>query len=439
MRNKKTVYFLYEPYECSALEEYFEAMAESGWLIKSINRPFLKFERIEPKKLKFSVDILNKISKYDPDDSDDALDYREYCEVAGWKYVCQDKKIQVFYTEEYNKAIDIHTDESEKFKSVVKASLGNMFLYFFLVLSWGFNIKMLVYGDISHAATSNFFIFSLPLIFSLILIYSSKPINFIIWVLKSRKRLRENKSIKYNDYKQVRLKNILISSITMIHTVLFVVFILSDDNVTIGGSVVSLILIFSAIIGPIFITRYIRKKRYSRQTNITLAIGGGFAFIFIFMFIGITGVIFSFGTLDNYDRNKVPEDKIELTISDFGYEENNDDMYVDYSRSMVAEKLVYFTSSNEEDGLDYTLFKSKYSFLIKLQEKSLVKQIGKIMDDLELLDTNLPKDINVYTYRNKEAYIFVSKDKVLQVDDDFKDMNKDTFIDVVYEKLLRES
>ncbi|MNI64061.1 hypothetical protein D3C73_1194770 [compost metagenome] len=55
------------------------------------------------------------------------------------------------------------------------------------------------------------------------------------------------------------------------------------------------------------------------------------------------------------------------------------------------------------------------------------------------MDSNLSKDINVYTYRNEEAYIFVSKDKVLQIDVDFKDMNKDTFIDRVYEKLLKEN
>ncbi len=436
MRDKKKVYFDYEAYECSALEEYFEAMAETGWLIKSINRPFLSFEKIEPKKLKFSVDILNKISKYDPDDSYDALDYREYCEVAGWKYVCQDNKIQVFYTEDYNSTIDIHTDENEKFKSVIKASLGNMFLYFFLVLVWGFNIKMDFSGDIGYTATSNFSLFSLFLMFSLVLIYSTKPISFIIWVLKSRKRLRENKSLKYNNYKQVRLKNIFISSITVIYWVLFVVFILSDDNVPRSAGVVSLILILGAVIGFVFATRYIRKKRYSRQTNITLSIGGGF--IYIFILLAITGVILSFGALDNYDRNKVPEDKIELTINDLGYEEDNYSLYVDYSKSMVAEKLMYLSSSNEDDGLDYTLFKSKYSFLIKLQEKSLIKMINKVWDDLELWETNLAKDIKVYTYGD-EAYIFVSKDKVLQIDADFKDMNKDTFIDIVYEKLLKEN
>ena len=152
MRNKKTVYFLYEPYECSALEEYFEAMAESGWLIKSINGPFLKFEKIEPKKLKFSVDILNKISSYDPDDSEDALDYREYCEAAGWKYVCQDKKIQVFYTEDYNSTIDIQTDEGEKFKSVVKASMKNVFSYILTVIIFSFALK-LPHNNSQHKST----------------------------------------------------------------------------------------------------------------------------------------------------------------------------------------------------------------------------------------------------------------------------------------------
>ncbi|MNM91299.1 hypothetical protein D3C81_1035950 [compost metagenome] len=64
--------------------------------------------------------------------------------------------------------------------------------------------------------------------------------------------------------------------------------------------------------------------------------------------------------------------------------------------------------------------------------------INKVWDDLEEFETNLSKDIKVYTYGD-EAYIFVSKDKVLQIDADFKDMNKDTFIGIVYEKLLKEN
>jgi hypothetical protein len=436
MRNKKTVYFMYESYECSALEEYFEAMAESGWLIKSINRPFLKFERIEPKKLKFSVDILNKISSYDPEDSDDALDYREYCEAAGWKYVCQDKKIQVFYTEDYNSTIDIQTDEGEKFKSVVKASLGNVFSYLFIIFIWVFNIKMQFNGDISYTLASNFSIFSLFLTFSLILIYSNKPISFIIWALKSKKRIRENKSMKYNNYKQLRLKNIFISSITVIYCVLFAVFMLSDDTVNRSGGVIFAVLLFSVIIGSIFVARYIRKKRYSRQTNITLAIGGGLAYIFIFLVL--VGILITFVTLDDYDRNKVPKDKFELVFSDFGYEENESDFYGGYQKSLLAERVRY-SNSDENNSLSYTVLSSKYPWIVELQENRITEWVSRFEEDLKIRNTSLPSNIRVYSDEKYEAYIFVTKNRVIDMHINLSGIDKDEFLDIVYEKLLKEN
>ena len=96
MRDKKTTLFIYSPYECSAVEEYLEIMAEKGWMIESLRKPFFKFKRIEPRRLKSSVDIFEGISAIDPRNSEKALDYREYCEAAGWEYVCQQDKIQVF-------------------------------------------------------------------------------------------------------------------------------------------------------------------------------------------------------------------------------------------------------------------------------------------------------------------------------------------------------
>jgi len=98
MRSKDTKRKLFNflPYECRAAEEYLELMAERGWLLQSINGAILKFKKIEPKKIKYSVDVLNKISIFDPKDSDVALEYREYCKAAGWNYVCQKGKIQIF-------------------------------------------------------------------------------------------------------------------------------------------------------------------------------------------------------------------------------------------------------------------------------------------------------------------------------------------------------
>ena len=77
MKEIKTRYFTFEPYECLAVEEYLEMMAKQGWLLDTINRPFFRFKKIEPQNLRFYVDI--------PNVREDRLgDYIEYCKAAGW-------------------------------------------------------------------------------------------------------------------------------------------------------------------------------------------------------------------------------------------------------------------------------------------------------------------------------------------------------------------
>jgi hypothetical protein len=79
IRDTKITYFIYLPYEYAAVEEYLEQMAEKGWLLKSVSGPFFIFKRINPQKIKFSVDVLNKVSIFDHKDTEEALEYREYC------------------------------------------------------------------------------------------------------------------------------------------------------------------------------------------------------------------------------------------------------------------------------------------------------------------------------------------------------------------------
>lgn len=122
-KNTKTTFFTFLPYECSAAEEYLELMVEKGWLLKSVKENFFKFKKTEEKNIKYSVDVLNKISIFHHKDSDEALEYREYCKTAGCNYICQIGKTQIFYSQKDIETISIHTDEDEKFKSVLKASL----------------------------------------------------------------------------------------------------------------------------------------------------------------------------------------------------------------------------------------------------------------------------------------------------------------------------
>jgi heme/copper-type cytochrome/quinol oxidase subunit 2 len=435
MRNKKTVVFLYEPYECSALEEYFEVMAESGWLIKSISRPFLRFEKIEPKKLKFSVDILNKISSYDPDDSEDALDYREYCEAAGWKYVCQDKKIQVFYTEDYNSTIDIQTDEGEKFKSVVKASMKNVFSYILTVALWILLIWInLSRGDISYDITSNLMIATLVSICTGIIIYVSKIMSFIIWFFKAKKQVKDNKSMPYNNYKQVKIKNSLSIFYILIWLGLYCFLLIRDESKYEKGNSVLVTLMILAVIISVFIARYIRKKRYSRETNITLTISG--AVVAIFIWLILAGISISIDDLNEDNINEIAKTKSKLTISDFGYKENESDFYGDYQKSILAEK-VYYSSNDDVNSLSYTVLSSKYPRIVELQENRITEWVSRFEEDLKIRNTSLPSNIKVYSDEENEAYIFVTKNRVVDMHINISRIDKDEFLNVVYEKLLK--
>lgn len=74
--NIKITFLFYTPYECTAIEEYLENMAEAGWLLTKIKGPFFKFKKIKPHKIKYSVDVIGKISSFDSKRYAELLDYR---------------------------------------------------------------------------------------------------------------------------------------------------------------------------------------------------------------------------------------------------------------------------------------------------------------------------------------------------------------------------
>ncbi len=119
--NYKISFNNFSPFECAAAEEYFESMSEKGWKVKSISDLFVIFEKMKPEKLNYSVDVFSGISIFDRKDSNAALEYREYCQSAGWDFICQRGSIQVFCSKSNYKTIPIHTDKTEKFKSIFKA------------------------------------------------------------------------------------------------------------------------------------------------------------------------------------------------------------------------------------------------------------------------------------------------------------------------------
>jgi heme/copper-type cytochrome/quinol oxidase subunit 2 len=269
-----------------------------------------------------------------------------------------------------------------------------------------------------------------------IVIYVSKIMSFIIWFFKARKQVKDNKSMPYNNYKQVKVKNSLSIFYLLIWIGLYCFFLIRDESNYEKGNSVLVILMISAVIISVFIARYIRKKRYSRETNITLTISG--AVVAIFVLLIFTGISISIDALSEDNRNEIAKTKSELTISDFGYKENESDFYGDYQKSILAERI-YYSNRDENNSLSYTVLNSKYPWIVELQENRITEWVSRFEEDLKIRNTSLPSNIRVYSDEENEAYIFVTKNRVVDMHINLSGIDKDEFLDIVYEKLLKEN
>jgi hypothetical protein len=429
-KNTKRTLFIYKPYECTAVEEYLGKMSDRGWLLQSVKGSWFKFKKIEPKKIKYSVDVLDKVSIFDHKDSNVALEYREYCYRAGWNYVCQTGKIQIFYTEGDQEISPIHTDANEKFKAVFKSSLYSVGSQLFLAIVFLFNIYLqLVWNDTSFYLASNLMIFSTLVMLFAIFIHGTEAISFFRWVIKAKRGLKENKFMPYNSYKQLKRKNILIKIYISIIIFILVKFTVFDTSWSKEVSVMLLMMIFIPIVIMICAQYFIDKKRYSKNTNMVITIGS--TIVSFYLILIVVGVI-AFWNITKAEQNEVTTDKASLTLKDFGYKENNyESPHIDLYKSVLAQSERYYYG-NEENILNYEILQSQYPWVIKFHQERLIGRLNKYGADLNEENADLSSDIKVYSDSEGSEIILVSENKVVYIKKHFSDIGEDEFLNRVY-------
>ncbi|MGV8982941.1 DUF2812 domain-containing protein [Clostridium sp.] len=428
-KDTKTTLFMYSSYECSAVEEYLEKMAEKGWILKSAKSGFLKFKKIETRKIKYSVDVLDRVSVFDHNDSDVALEYREYCKMAGWTYVCEDGGTQIFYTDSDSEIISIHTDEEEKFKVVFKSSMKNVYTQMILSILFIINMYLQLTDDTEVLAT-NIGIFLIVLQLSVVLMNCIEIINFYIWVVKAKGQLRENNLMHYNSYKQLKRKNILIKTYNLILIIIVLISLISDKGIKFNIPMALIMLGYIIILSNV--KKFTDKKNYTKESNMGIYIGS-----VIVLLLVMSNLSSTFGTITNNKKSEVPVENASLTIMDFGYNKNeNKNSYIEFDETILAQRIKY-TYDGGYNSLEYTIFKSKYPLLIKMQENSLVSGYRKYMD-FKQEKTSLPSNIRAYvggSFRN--FYILVSEDKVIFIVKG-TNISEEGFLNIAYEKLFQQ-
>ncbi|MGL4108726.1 DUF2812 domain-containing protein [Clostridium sp. LP20] len=429
--NSKWVLFDILPYEYKALEKYLEDMALKGWKLQGIWGILLKFTKIEPKRIKYSVDIMDKVSFFDGKNCDNVLGYREYCIAAGWEFVCEREKIQVYCSEEDIERIPIHTDENEKFNCIFKGSLKSISMNLVMIISLLFMQYVITIS--SHDANflaSNLQLVTLIMVMMISIYNIIGIINFIIWVARSKGSLKRDEAGDYYNFKGVSIRRVIHK--LELGIVLILVLLMAVDGDEFALKAIILNLLMAGILA--IVMKFISRSKYKKKKRMNII---AYILITIILFIGFNYLISEY-SWSMWKMSNLEDNNYILTLKDFNDEVGDEDyLYVNEDNSIFAYKL-YYSNKGKNINLSYDLLESKYEWIIKYDLKKIMNWMNEI--DIKYIEkkTDLPEDIKVYMNEKAQSYLIVSPNKRIEINSWDNSLSEDELINKVYEKVFKE-
>lgn len=121
MREKLKKVAVYSFFDHTHIEANLERMAHKGWKLETIGNYLWTYRLIEPKELRFTVSYAPKASTFDPDLTEEQLEFIDFCERTGWQFVASNAQLQVFCNEQRD-PVPIHTDPILELETLHKAA-----------------------------------------------------------------------------------------------------------------------------------------------------------------------------------------------------------------------------------------------------------------------------------------------------------------------------
>ena len=328
----RKIYFA-GPYDAKALEEFLEEQAQNGLMFVKQKGIFYYFEKCEPKKVHFTVDVFEKASIFDTRPEAKTQEYIEYCEECGWKFIFSNGKVQFFYSEEEN-PVDIQTDDQLKLKIIHKYTLLTLgpswlcFLNFLFMMISSYSFRQLTGANM----VDQFIVFgtSFPIVIAyigVVVCVSMEIIRYILFYVKNKKGLKSGQKLQYTEKKTLEKYYKFVCTLYVSIFVLLLISLCSFESM--GYLFIILILLSSVLI--YFVENFRQgNQKISRQNNIIITIVASVVGIAISI-VGFTFILFM-GLFD-FDSQKVKyydeeekcyaymiisNDEIPLTMGELG-------------------------------------------------------------------------------------------------------------------------
>lgn len=351
MKEKTTLKkFMFLPVTaCDAIKEELESMALKGWKLKKIGVRY-EFERIEPKKLTYTVDFFPKASVYDTEPSGGTVSYVECCRQAGWELVASNGTMHVFVSENED-AIPIHTDEKLRLEAVCKSMLKtNWSAWFAMPIIWIFDLALLF--DFKSFVTSNMNICTVIFCVGLLMLFLSDLFCFLYWNVKNQKRVKNGEKIQFVSSKTSKKIFAVRISFAMI-IVLFVPLLISVVAKNWFCTVLTGLILFSIIFFE-FTDDLFKKFKVSKGVYTFLAF---VAVILVYVISFFT--LLKFDGIFNSNTGKPTDNFSFATGPNYTYN------FYYLEKSILASEEEVSVYSDDKYEFRYIAFKSNSQFIMK--------------------------------------------------------------------------
>ena len=326
-KNKKRTLKFYSTIDVLAIEEYLEAMAEKGFLFTGCSGIFYNFEKGEPAKRKYHVELFHDGSAFGSSgDNEETKAYAAQWEEKGWEYIYANGR-QVFFMSEDLDTEPMTMEPEVQLKRMRKCINGEFIAWpIWLMLCIGNFFTFNNSWPTEFIETSN-----LSLCWVAILIFvSTSVLRSLFCYLNNKKRVTKDQSIEFPEAKQARWFSALTTGMLAAALVFLMISLAFESKEAFGVVLLNLAIITAIIFFGFKLMRSIGGKKTKVQQVIIVIVLAVVASI-VSVIVAVSVAVFDDGdrTIEYYDEygntitESVDDDEIPLTQKDLGTDVSN--------------------------------------------------------------------------------------------------------------------
>ena len=404
MKDRKRRLETFSFYDRTGIEAHLKQMAEKGWMISEMTTLGWIYKRVEPKPLTFAVSYYPKASEFDPEPTEGQNVYHDLSARTGWQFVCNSAQMQVFCTSDEN-PIPIETDPVLEVEMIHKSAKKSFILTHLILLAVGVLNGLLfvsrLLGDPIGVLASPTNLFTGFAWVMLMLICFVELIGYYRWRSKALKAAEHGEFIDTPNHAQFQKVVLVI--------LIFGLFYWLSNVISIGDplmkwvAIIMLLYAFGLILIVNMVKQFLKKKKASRGTNLTITLTVDIVLAIVLM------ASITFGTLklsqsgffvreneETYEHNgmtwvvhrdELPltvEDLVETDYSEYLKERRGDESLLLANFELTQRPRFGVENYNEIPQLQYRLVGVKLPFLYDICKNRLIYEKESRYDESPL-------------------------------------------------------